>query len=641
MKLRIAKTLFWFFAGLGLTVFLLRIIHGPGSVTALSDIIPWGLWKGGGVVALVAMGGAGFTLAMFSYVFRWKTCQPLVRGAVLLALLCYSSVALGLTIDIGIWWRIVFPMFHWQFHSVLFEVAWCIILYLGVLFFEFSHTAMEKFGWTRLLHAAHKTTLIFVITGISLSSLHQSSLGTLFLATPFRLHPLWHTDMLPLFFFLSSIAIGCLTISVVTIFVHWLYEAEPPMKAIAAVGKVSAYLMVVYLGLKLVEIVFAGEAGYLFQANWDTFNFWLEIVLSAVIPIIFLFQTKVRASKSQMFWVGLVAAAGICLNRVNVAGLATLSLTSADYLPSLTEWCVTLGVLSGAALAFLFGVEFFGLFEGISRERVQEHYAPGELDHTDWRALFFGSQRLGEVRLYSFFFVFAMALTFLFLSDNPVFGVSPESTPTSKPRLVGAVEVTSADGARTELILADSAQSSAHSARNVKVLMIDGNRDGRYVFFDHDKHVKKTEGRTAGCAICHHLNNPLEDASSCYGCHSDMYLEHDIFDHAYHVDKTGGNAHCTDCHLDPDLPKVRKNTKHCLECHKGMIAGESLITAENLKTLMRSSATGYMDAMHGLCVTCHEKVQEERGAKDDGFAACANCHRHFPDIESEAWDERR
>jgi len=162
MKIRIIKMFLWFFAGLGFTVVFLRIIHGPGSVTVLTDILPWGLWKGGGVVALVPIGAAGFTLAMLVYIFQINRFKPLVRGAVLLGLLCYSSVAFGLSMDIGIWWRIVFPVFHWQFHSVLFEIAWCIMLYLIVLFAEFGHTVLEKFEWKRLLRVVEKLTIFLV-----------------------------------------------------------------------------------------------------------------------------------------------------------------------------------------------------------------------------------------------------------------------------------------------------------------------------------------------------------------------------------------------------------------------------------------------------------------------------------------------
>ena len=208
MSIRTAKTILWFLLGAGLTVIALRIIHGPGAVVALTDLMPWGLWKGGGVVALVPIGGAGFTLAAFVTVFHWKRYRPLYLGAVLLGLMCYSSVAAGLTFDIGIWWRIVFPVTYWQFHSTLFEIAWCIMLYLGVLVVEFSHPVLEKFNFHRTARFLERFGIVFVVAGICLSTLHQSSLGTLFLATPYRLHPLWHTDLLPFLFFVTAIGLA-------------------------------------------------------------------------------------------------------------------------------------------------------------------------------------------------------------------------------------------------------------------------------------------------------------------------------------------------------------------------------------------------------------------------------------------------
>ncbi len=635
MKLRIAKVTFWFFVGLGLTVFILRLINGPGSVTALSDIIPWGLWKGGGVVALVAVGGAGFTLAIFVYIFRWKRYKPLVSGAVLMALLCYSSVGFGLTIDIGIWWRIVFPVFHWQFHSVLFEVAWCIMLYLGVLMFEFSHTALETFGWKALLSIVNKLTIAFVIMGIALSTLHQSSLGTLFLASPFRLHALWHTDLLPLLFFISSIAVGCLTISVVSLVVHWLYNAKPPMNAISGLGKIAAIITTGYIVLKFGEILIAGEGALLFRANWDTFNFWFEIVLSSLIPIGFLFISRYRKSAVAMFWIGICATAGICLNRVNVAGLATLSLTGSDYMPSWTEWAVTLGILSGSALVYLFCVEYFGLFDGIGRKKEPEVYAPGQLDHTDWRALVFGSQRFGEARFYSISFIFAVAFSFLFLSDENIFGTSPEKTAVLKPRMVEIAKTAAPDGSGESY----SIWRSGESGKRTTALMIDGNRDGRYVLFDHEVHSGRNNRPGGECALCHHMNKPYDKASGCYECHRDMYLSEEIFDHALHSEKLGGNDHCSDCHTDSSLPKVRKNTTACIECHKGMYRENSRIVIAPAGR--QTNACAYKDAMHSLCIGCHDSMGEDEAKKRARLTECTNCHRRLPDLRSSEWERQK
>lgn len=619
MPLRITKSILWFLAGAGFTVLIMRLLYGPGSVTALTDIIPWGLWKGGGVVALVAIGGAGFTLAMFVYVFGWKQYQPVVRGAVLLALLCYSSVGFGLTVDIGIWWRIIFPVFHWQFHSVLFEVAWCIMLYLGVLSFEFSHNITEKFGWNRLSHLLHRLTIVFVILGISLSTLHQSSLGTLFLATPFRLHPLWHTDLLPLLFFVSSIGIGCLTISVVTLLVHRLYRTEPPMQAIAGLGKIAAVVMGVYVVLKMAEVFWAQEGTLLFTLTWDTLNFWIEILLSAAIPVVLLSFKKYRFNPTAMLWIGIVATIGLSLNRVNVAGLATLSTTHANYIPSWTEWAVTLGILSAAALFYFFAVEFFGLFNGVNKESAEKAYAPGQLDHTDGAALYFAGQPLGEVRVYSLLFVFGIATSFGCLPEDALYGVSPISTQTHPPRLVNMT----ASAKQPELQNQAAFDAPSVMQSSLAMLLLDGNRNREGVLFAHDAHVQRLEAQHASCTSCHHMNRMRERATSCYVCHKDMYLPTDIFDHQHHSALMGGNDGCKQCHTDPEKPKTRNHTKACVSCHTNMRAENTLV--QTTPTSQKDIAPGYMDAMHGLCIDCHENAAQKPSMPND-LALCGTCH---------------
>ncbi len=635
MKVRLTKMILWFFAGLGFTIVILRILHGPGSVTALTDILPWGLWKGGGVVALVPIGGAGFTLAMLVYIFRLDRFKPVVRGAVLLGLMCYTSVAFGLSMDIGIWWRIVFPVFHWQFHSVLFEIAWCIMLYLVVLVFEFSHTALEKFEKERALRVLEKLTIVLVIAGIGLSTLHQSSLGTLFLATPFRLHPLWHTDLLPLFFFITSMGLGCLTISFVTLAVYRLYGGEPPMKSISGLGHIAAWLMIGYLMLKFVEIFAAGEDSLLFAPGWDTANFWLEVFLSAALPAAFLLRSRFRRSQTAMFWISLVAIIGMSLNRVNVAGLATLSLTNAVYFPAWTEWAMTLGILSAAALFFLFCVEYFDLYEGVGRERAEERLFGTNFDHADERALYFGSQRLGSVQLYSAIFIIAGALSFGLVPRDAVFGVSPERTAARKARWVEIFKVSNPGNPTAKFVVDSDNGNDASLDEPATVMMIDGNRDGRYVLFDHEVHEQRAGGK-ASCGACHHMNKPYNRATGCYECHSDAYLPVSIFDHGLHVEKTGGNDHCTDCHRDLSKPKIRENTTGCRECHRGMMSEESRVMIEGTEPGVQ--ADGYTDAMHGLCIDCHEEAETAGRTEHENLSGCTTCHRSLPEPGDDAWE---
>jgi hypothetical protein len=410
------------------------------------------------------------------------------------------------------------------------------------------------------------------------------------------------------------------------------------MKAISSIGRISAYLLTIYLVLRFAQIAAAGEVGLMFRGNWDAANFWIEILMSAVIPVIFLFQKKYRESKTAMFWIAACATAGMSLNRVNVAGLATLSLTDSVYFPAWTEWAVTLGVLSAAGLVYLFAVEHFNLFEGVKKERVVEKYEPGYLDHTDWAALYFGSQRFGELRLYSFTFVLAIALSFGLLSDDAVYGVSPVRTPTTNARVLDVAKTTSPDGRGATFRIDDAVDPDLRTS----VLMIDGNRDGRYVLFDHDNHAERfgaPDDPETSCVPCHHMNKPFDKGTRCYECHTDMYLSVDIFDHDFHMRKLGDNEGCAECHRDPAVLKIRENTTDCLECHKGMRPEGSRVNVTD--PAKRYLAVGYMDGMHGLCVTCHEESVDTQSGLNDDLARCTNCHRGLPPLEDEVWVSRK
>ncbi|OGR02722.1 MAG: hypothetical protein A2284_14580 [Deltaproteobacteria bacterium RIFOXYA12_FULL_61_11] len=628
MRLLTVKSILWFFAGFGFVVILLRMLHGVGSVVALNDLLPWGLWKGGGVVALVPIGGAGFTLAAFVYVFHWRRYEPLARAAVLLGLMCYSSVAIGLTFDIGIWWRIVFPVFFWQFHSTLFEIAWCIMLYLGVLAFEFSHAILERLRWTTILHLVEKVSIVFIILGIALSTLHQSSLGTLFLATPYRLHPLWYSPLLPLLFFITAIGLGCLTITWVTLVTHWLYGVKQPLAPLTGLARIASIVLGAYLVLRLGDLLVAGKAGYFFTPDWNVLNFWVELLLSAILPIVFLSRRSYRESPTALFWIATAAIVGMSLNRVNVAGLATLSATQATYIPSWAEWFVTLGILSAAGLVYLLCVEHLRVFPTIGGAQVEGAHDLGTIDPAGWHTTFFRAPFAGA-RFFSAVFVAAVGLVLVLLPDSAVFGARPEPTPTRGPRSVELQRLEDASADLVQYVFPIEPDRGLETQRT-RALLLDADANGRYVLFEHERHGDRLEEQGRTCAACHHQSLPFAQASSCRTCHRDMYQPTQIFDHGAHERSYGGNADCPTCHTDPTLPKTKATTVQCKECHPAMVETETLVrtgAGQEQSTL----ASGYKDAMHGLCVTCHQR-EVERGSKRPGFGECSACHRDVPTI---------
>jgi hypothetical protein len=199
------------------------------------------------------------------------------------------------------------------------------------------------------------------------------------------------------------------------------------------------------------------------------------------------------------------------------------------------------------------------------------------------------------------------------------------------------------DASGHDLAIVEADYPASAEDRPVELMVIDGNRDGRIVLFAHDEHVAELEehpGMLDGslqrrspdihdkrvCATCHHQSLPYSRNSACSECHGDMYIETDIFGHSAHVAKLDGNDGCSRCHEDSHLAKTRSTTKACLDCHEEMVAVGSRI--ERPEAGMTGYAVGYMDAMHDLCIGCHEeKVEKEPATYGEEFSTCKNCHR--------------
>src|SRR3970040_1638116 len=175
----------------GLYITFRRFTGGLGGTTALSDAFPWGLWIGFDVLCGVGLAAGGFTLAATVYVFNLEKYRPILRPTILTAFLGYLLVIFALLYDLGKPWNIWHPLIMWNPRSVMFEVAWCVMLYTAVLALEFLPVVLERLGWIRAVTWHHKITPPLVVAGVILSILHQSSLGSLYLIVPEKLYPLW------------------------------------------------------------------------------------------------------------------------------------------------------------------------------------------------------------------------------------------------------------------------------------------------------------------------------------------------------------------------------------------------------------------------------------------------------------------
>ncbi len=344
-RVQITKGILWFISGLAAAVTIVRFTQGLGTTTALSDTTPWGLWVGFDVMGGVALAAGGFVIGAIAHVFKRHRYHHAVRPAILTALLGYAAVAVGLLYDLGLPWNIWHPLIFWNPHSPLFEVAWCVMTYLTILFLEFLPVFLERTRFQGLYKTLLRMQLPLIILGISVSTLHQSSLGTLLLIMPFRLHPLWYTPHLPELFFVSAICLGLVMVIFESSVTAWLYEREPHTHMLEGLARFAAAALTFYLAFRFWDLWHHGKLGLAFQGTFEARLFWVEMGLSAILPLILFLIPRVRRSHTGVFIASAMGVIGLILNRIDASGLAQVWATRTDYFPMWTEFIVSLGIV--------------------------------------------------------------------------------------------------------------------------------------------------------------------------------------------------------------------------------------------------------------------------------------------------------
>jgi Ni/Fe-hydrogenase subunit HybB-like protein len=336
---------------LGAFAMTMRFIDGIGATTNLSDGRAWGLWVSFKYCA-IAVASSGFVLAAVVYIFNLKKYYTVARTAILTAFLGYTIFILALLVDLGQPWYIWHPIIFWNPHSPLFEVAICVMLYTTVLALEFSPAVFERFKWNVPLKIIHSIQIPLVIAGVVLSTLHQSSLGSMLLLMPETIHPLWYTPVLPLLFFNSAIAGGlAMMIFVMTLSTNDC-ERKPSADILSGLGRAIPYVLVVYLILKLVDLGAGGELSLIFTAYPQNLLWWGEIIIGVMIPIVLFSMSSVRNNRRALFWSAVLVILGLIFNRFNATLFAWEIRDGFSYFPSWMEFAIMVGFIADGLLVF-------------------------------------------------------------------------------------------------------------------------------------------------------------------------------------------------------------------------------------------------------------------------------------------------
>jgi Ni/Fe-hydrogenase subunit HybB-like protein len=347
---------YWILAAIvvfGLVLGITRLVRGLGATTNLSDSYPWGLWITFDVFAVPFSGGA-FTLAAVTHIFNRKKYHGIAHLALLAGFLGYLLVVLVLLMDLGRWdhfYSVLMP-WRWNLHSFLLEVSLCITLYLGVLVLELVPVIFGRLGW-KPAQAINRLIPLIASVGIILSTLHQSSLGSLFLLMSHKLHPLWWTPILPLLFFTSAVFSG-LSVAMFIAVVTWRALGKPaPVQMLTGLAKAVAIVQAIYLVLKIGDLLVAGEMALVFGSGPLSILFLAEMIIGVIVPLI-IFASRGGESERGLLAGTVYVIVGLAFNRSAIAWFALRAPAGATYSPHWMEFGITIA-------AFAFGILFLAL----------------------------------------------------------------------------------------------------------------------------------------------------------------------------------------------------------------------------------------------------------------------------------------
>jgi Ni/Fe-hydrogenase subunit HybB-like protein len=364
MKLRLTfwKVVAFALMGIGFVAAIERYSLGLGATTHLADTFPWGLWIGFDILVGVGLAAGGFTIAATVYLLNIERYRPILRPTILTAFLGYLLVIAGLMVDLGRPWAIWHAIIMWNTHSVMFEVAWCVMLYTTVLALEFSPVILERFHLQKALKVMKAITIPLVVAGVLLSTLHQSSLGSLFLIIPSRMHPLWYSNIIPFLFFISCVAAGL----AMTIFESFLssraFGREVELPLLSDLAKVLVVVLALYFTVRVQDLMNRDALKYVFEPSYQSLMFGIEIVIGVIVPFFMLLFTKIRTSKKGLFYASVLALLGFVANRMNTAITSMEQWPTRTYIPSWQEIFITLGLAAFGFVAFAFVAKNFKVF---------------------------------------------------------------------------------------------------------------------------------------------------------------------------------------------------------------------------------------------------------------------------------------
>ena len=386
-KLSFGSKIVWFLAVFGIILVLYRYVMGLGAATNLSDGYPWGLWIGFDILAGIALAAGGFVMAGTVHLFGGHKYHALSRPAILTALLGYLLFIFGLFFDLGRPWNLWRAIYSWNHASPMFEVAWCVMLYTTVLILEFLPVVLEKYKLNKLLELWRtfvpwiiifmlgmftlamsyslawalvmviillvweismragwmprdkQMPILLIMAGVMLSTMHQSSLGSIFLLAPTKLHILWYTPIIPLLFLLSAIMTAPAMVTFEALMSEKILKHKSRFDLLSDLAGWMPYLIGLYLLIKIADLLGRNVALQTFTMSPQTISWWLEITIGVILPLILFLSPEIIKTKGGLLWASTLVMIGLVWNRINVAIVGVIVCRLQDFKSRICNFC--------------------------------------------------------------------------------------------------------------------------------------------------------------------------------------------------------------------------------------------------------------------------------------------------------------
>jgi Ni/Fe-hydrogenase subunit HybB-like protein len=616
----------------GLGVGIVRLMNGMGSTTALTDNYPWGLWIIYDVFFVPFSAGAFMILAV-AHIYNRHEYHAIARPVVLAGFLGEIMVVAVLVMDLGRWnqfYNVLFP-WYWNVRSFMFQVSICLTIYLGIMVLEVAPAILERWNLQKLLRYIRPLTVLIAGVGIVLSSLHQSSLGSLFLLMPYKLHALWWTPLLPLLFFTSAVFSGLSMAILVAILSFRIFHRPLEIRLVADLARVASVILGLYFVLKVGDLLINGELSLLLSSGTLSLLFVIEMIVGVITPLILFGMPRFRESARGLIGGAASVLAGVLLNRTTIALWAQNVPGGATYIPSWMEVVVSIAAIAAGILLFGLAVCLLPILPADSKHK--EHKPVG------WR-------RQTTI---------PVAGVMIVLTPLVVIGLQPmvrvhaaRVEPSPTPLVQSIRELEDCRDCHTSPAALTEAGAAQQDLRRLVV----------------EPHDSSTPHGQLDCVTCHHGNGSagdlesihtrviadpsMGDAEMCLACHHDLPEEfpqdrlrtpHDEVTHGQTTD-----VYCSDCHggvghgFDPVSGGVICSMTACIDCHRDRQLDSQLTDCD----ACHISPHEPIPAMD--CNACHQSTDEWQGVEvgthpvelvgKHAEVQCFDCHQQ-PDVTYE------